>query len=191
MSLAAGTSLEHYEILAPLGAGGMGEVFRALDSKLRREVASGERKPIPLVAAEFNQRGARFSPDGRFFSYLSNESGTDGVYVQTFDPAAASGSHAAGGKWMISKGGGLSAHLRTDGKEIFYLAPNGDMMAVDVTTAPSFQPGVPRRLFNPRASSRYWDVTGSGQRFLLPVAVNENAAAPYTVVLNWMSLLKR
>jgi len=157
---------------------------------------SGDAKPIALLPAEFGQRGARFSPDGRFFSYISNENGKDEIYVQSFDPslgsgAGGSGAKSGGGKWMVSKGGGLSAHWRGDGKEIFYLAPNGDLMSVEVSTAPVFQAGVPKRLFNPKAASRFWDVTSNGQRFVIPVPVGQNSAAPYTVVLNWQAGLKR
>ena len=92
---------------------------------------------------------------------------------------------------MVSKGGGLSAHWRGDGKEIIYLAPNGDLMSVDVSTTPVFQAGVPKRLFNPKAASRYWDVTSDGRRFVIPVPVGQNSAAPYTVVLNWQAGLKK
>src|SRR6202008_2566764 len=116
-----------------------------------------------ILPAEFSQRGARFSPDGRFFSYLSNENGKDEVYVQRFDPSlgseAGSGAKSAGGKWMVSKGGGLSAHWRGDGKEILYLAPDGDFMSVGVSTTPIFQAGVPKRIFKPKAAPRFWDVT--------------------------------
>ncbi len=157
---------------------------------------SGEAKPIPLLAAEFNQRGARFSPDGRFYSYISNESGKEEIYVQSFDPslgsgAGGAGAKSAGGKWMVSKGGGLSAHWRGDNKEILYLAPNGDMMSVDVSTTPVFQAGVPKRLFNPKSASRFWDATSDGRRFVIPVPVGQSSAAPYTIVLNWQAGLKK
>ena len=151
----------------------------------------GDAKPIALLPAEFNQRGARFSPDGRFFSYLSNENGKDEIYVQSFDPSLGSGAKSAGGKWMVSKGGGLSAHWRGDGKEILYMAPNGDLMSVEVSTAPVFQAGVPKRLFKSTIAARYWDVTLNGQRFLIPAPVGQSSAAPYTVVLNWQAGLKK
>jgi dipeptidyl aminopeptidase/acylaminoacyl peptidase len=151
---------------------------------------SGERKPIPLLPPEFNNRGARFSPDGRYFSYLSTESGRDETYVRTFDPTAGAGS-ATGGKSMVSKDGGGGAHWRADGKEMLYFAPDLTLMSVDVSTSPVFQAGVPKTLFKSSVASIYWESTGDGQRFLLPVAVGANTAAPYTVVLNWTSLLRR
>ena len=151
---------------------------------------SGEHKPIQLLPPEFNNRGARFSPDGRYFSYLSTESGRDETYVRTFDPTAGAGS-ATGGKWMVSKDGGGGAHWRADGKEMLYFAPDLTLMSVDVSTSPVFQAGVPKALFKSSVASIYWESTGDGQRFLLPVAVGQNTAAPYTVVLNWTALLKR
>jgi Tol biopolymer transport system component len=152
---------------------------------------SVDAKPIALLPAEFAQRGARFSPDGRFFSYISNENGKDEIYVQSFDPSGRSSEKAAGGKWMVSKGGGLSAHWRGDGKEILYMAANGDLMSVDVSTTPVFQAGVPKRLFNPKAASRFWDVTSDGRRFVIPVPLGQSSAAPYTVVLNWQAALRK
>jgi serine/threonine protein kinase/Tol biopolymer transport system component len=150
---------------------------------------STERKPIPLLAPEFNQRGARFSPDGKFFSYLSTESGKDEVYVRTFDPSG-SGNAGKAGKWMVSKDGGGGAHWRADGKEILYLAPDQTMMSVEVTTTPVFQAGVPKPLFKSSASI-YWDLTTDGQRFLLRVPVGAQSVAPFSVVLNWPSLIQK
>jgi serine/threonine protein kinase/Tol biopolymer transport system component len=150
---------------------------------------SREQKPIPLLPREFNQRGARFSPDGKFFSYLSTESGKDEVYVRTFDPSGSDNTGKAG-KWMVSKDGGGGAHWRADGKEILYLAPDQTMMSVEVTTTPVFQAGVPKPLFKSSASI-FWDVTPDGQRFLLRVPVGANSAAPFSVVLNWPSLIQK
>jgi serine/threonine protein kinase/Tol biopolymer transport system component len=151
---------------------------------------TGERKPIQLLPPEFNNRGARFSPDGRYFSYLSTESGRDETYVRTFDPTAGAGS-TTGGKWMVSKDGGGGAHWRADGKEMLYFAPDLTLMSVDVSTSPVFQAGVPKALFKSSVASIYWESTGDAQRFLLPVAVGANIATPYTVVMNWTALLKR
>ena len=149
----------------------------------------GDHKPITLLPSEYNQRGARFSPDGRFYSYLSSESGKDEVYVRSFDPSAPSSS--SGGKWMVSKDGGSGAHWRADGKEILYMAPDQTVMAVEVSTGPVFQSGVPKPLFKSPSASIFWESSADGQRFLIPAVVGANAATPYTVILNWTSLLPK
>lgn len=64
-------------------------------------------------------------------------------------------------------------------------------MAVDVKTSPEFTPGPPKPLFKTSAFSAFWEVSPDGQRFLVPVPVGVNAAAPLTVVLNWQSALRK
>jgi hypothetical protein len=78
-----------------------------------------------------------------------------------------------------------------DGKRLFYMKQNGDMMAVDVFYSPKFHPEVPKRLFPSSAASGFWEMTGNGERFLIPILLNQSASAPYTVVLNWTALLKK
>lgn len=149
----------------------------------------GDRKPIPLLQSPFNEDDGRFSPDGHFFAYDSDESGKKEVYVQTFPPSTA--------KWQISSGGGDSPIWRRDGKELFYIAPGRKFMAVDVTLKNnSFQAGVPRMLFQTRilgapGPRNAYDVSPDGQRFLINSIPAETAATPITVVTNWNADLKR
>lgn len=106
---------------------------------------NGESKAVELMREEFQVFGARFSPDGRFLAYASDESGRNEVYVRPFDP---SGGLLKGEKWQVSKEGGLGlVQWRRDGRELYYLAADGSMMAVDVTTTPTFSAGLQRRLF--------------------------------------------
>jgi dipeptidyl aminopeptidase/acylaminoacyl peptidase len=155
----------------------------------------GDRKAVPLLRTEFAERGARFSPDGRWFSYTSNKSGKDEAYVRAFDPAfvPGSGNPTPGGEFIVSKDGGASPHWRGDGKEIFYLAPDGGVMSVDVTTSPEFKAAVPKLLFKVPPGVVFWDVANDGKRFLIPVAGGavSGTPAPYKVVLNWTSTLKK
>ena len=102
------------------------------------------RKLIPLVKTQFSERAPRFPSSGKFFSYTSNESGKDEAYVRPFDPQTGT---SPGGQWMISKGGGTSPHWRSDGKEMFYIAPDGAIMSVEIDMKNGFQPGVPKQLF--------------------------------------------
>jgi serine/threonine-protein kinase len=143
------------------------------------------RKPSVVLNTEFNERGAQFSPDGRFISYVSNESGRDEIYVRPFDPATLS---ATGGQWLVSKGGGDQARWRGDGKELFYQGADGNITSVEIASTPVFHAGDPKPLF--KAPIRNWDVTSDGKKFLIPVPV-QTGAASYKIVLNWTAALKR
>jgi len=163
-------------------------------------VSGGEadRKAVLLTHSEFNEAAARFSPDGRWIAYSSNESGRDEVYVRPFDAASVTGSSSAGattvtGKWMASKDGGTTPLWRRDGKELFYLSLDGSAMAVDVNTSGVFQAGIPKALFKVPPGELYWDVSSDGRRFLMaaPTRTNSSTPAPFNVVLNWQATLKK
>jgi hypothetical protein len=140
----------------------------------------GDRKPYPLLQTEFAEDEARFSPNGRWVAYESDETGTREVYVREFQ--------GSGGRRQVSAGGGLSPRWRSDGKELFYLS-GGELMGVEVkTNGSSFEAGVPKLLFERGFG---FDVSGDGQRFLIPVPGEESLSAPITVVLNWTADLKR
>ena len=157
---------------------------------------AASRKPFTFEQSEFSQAVGRFSPDGRWIAYQSNESGKDEIYVRPFDAASAAGSSSTAGtpiagKWMVSKDGGGIPLWRHDGKELFYLSPNGMAMAVDVNTTGVFQAGIPKPLFKVTPGLLYWDVTSDGKRFLMPAPSASSASAPFTVVLNWQAALKK
>ena len=138
--------------------------------------------------------GPRFSPDMRWVSYTSNESGTYETYVRPFDPNSPTGSPPGGGKWLVSKGGGVSARWNGNGKELFYAAPDGTIMSVDISANPAFHPGIPKPLFKTKAQPlvdrMIWDVSPDGKKFLLPIPVATTASS-FTVVLNWQAGLKK
>ena len=98
-------------------------------------------KPVPFVQTGFNEEQGRFSPNGRWVAYVSNQSGLSEVYVREFATDFSSGSASRGGSVLVSHGGGTAPRWRGDGRELFYLAPNGKMMAVDVIAGQEF----PRR----------------------------------------------
>jgi Tol biopolymer transport system component len=143
---------------------------------------SGDKKPVPFLQTEFNERDGAFSSDGKWIAYSSDESGRYEVYVQPFP--------ATGAKWQISKGGGSRAKWRRDGKELFFMTRGGTVMAVELKTGGMFQAGVPQPLFNtdPRVD---YAVTGDGQRFLIPASERKAGPAPVTVVINWTAGIKR
>ncbi|MEO8096460.1 MAG: protein kinase [Acidobacteriota bacterium] len=155
---------------------------------LPAEGTAQSRKLLPLVKTQFSERAARFPASGKFFSYTSNESGKDEAYVRPFDPQTGT---SPGGQWMISKGGGLSPHWRADGKEMFYITTEGNVMSVDIDLKSGFQPGVPKLLFKMPGEVRFWDVTRDGQKFLIPVPASAANSAPYNVIVNWTSTLKK
>ncbi|HET9529649.1 MAG TPA: protein kinase [Blastocatellia bacterium] len=161
-------------------------LFRTFGEKTRMDIwvlpTFGDRKPYPFLQSEFGETWARFSPDGRWVAYVSNETGMNEVYVREFQ--------GSGGKVPISTGGGGSARWRVDGKELFYIS-GGKLVAVDVKVVGSnFEAGVPRVLFEiPRSVG--FEVSGDGQRFLIPIPVEETSPTPITVVLNWTADLKR
>ena len=144
----------------------------------------GERRPQLFLQTPSNETGPVFSPDGRWLAYRSNESGRQEIYVQPFP--------ATGAKWQISTEGGEEAVWVSSG-EIFYR--NGDrMMAVDITTEPTFSSGTPKLLFEgsyydygPRAE---YDVTSDGQKFLM-IKLGEQSVRELNVIQNWFEELKR
>jgi len=144
---------------------------------------TGEKKPFPFLQTRSNEDHGRFSPDGHFIAYSSDESGRYEVYVQTFP--------VSGGKWLVSRDGGAQPHWRGDGKEIFFIAPDRKMMAADVKLEGSTcQAGIPKALFqtqiisypNPRNG---YEVSADGQRFVIITPLQENTSTPITVVANW------
>jgi eukaryotic-like serine/threonine-protein kinase len=155
-----------------------------------------DRKPILVERSEFNHASARFSPDGRWIAYASSESGRSEIYVRPFDGSSAAGSTSSGtpvtGKWMVSKDGGDNPLWRRDGKELFYLSPDGTAMAVEVRTNGIFQAGIPKALFRVPTGVLFWDVSSDGKRFLMPAPLRAtNGPAPFTFVVHWQAELKK
>jgi serine/threonine protein kinase len=101
---------------------------------------TGDKKPVPFLNSTFNEDQAKFSPDGHFIAYSSDESGRYEVYLETFP--------VRGGKRMISRDGGAQPRWRRDGKEIFFIAPDRKLMAADVKLEGSnLEVSVPKALF--------------------------------------------
>jgi Tol biopolymer transport system component len=153
---------------------------------------AGDHKPIPFLATPDDEADANFSPDTRWIAYSSDESGRREVYVQGFVPDHVP---AAGiTKRQISTAGGAKPRWRRDGKEMYYIASDGKMMAVPVkSTATTFEVGVAVPLFATRTRGYTpYDVAPDG-RFLINTATDAATAnsAPITVVLNWAAGLKK
>lgn len=145
----------------------------------------GDAKPFPVVASGgFQYIRAKFSPDGRWVAYTSNETGRNEIYVQTFPPS--------GGKWQVSIDGGEYVYWRRDGKELIVGTIDRRILAVDVKLSTTFEAGVPRKLFDipgTMAGVRF-AITADGQRFLVPLIPQTNRPT-LTTVLNWTADIKR
>ena len=148
---------------------------------------SGERTPQLLFPpAAFNQTQAQVSPNGRWVAYYSRETSRNEVYIASFPTPL--------GRWPISNGGS-HPRWRGDGRELFYQAADGRIMAVPISGTTTLDPGTPLPLFPARILGgpvpvtgfrAQYAVTADGQRFLLNVPVDQNASMPaITVVLNW------
>lgn len=142
---------------------------------------SGEQKPAPVAATRFRERGARFSPDGKSIAYFSNESGENEVYVI---PRLGSGE-----KVRVSVGGGAMPRWRRDGRELYYVTPDGTVMAVAFAGAGKEAPGAPSALFHVEGDIRDWDVASDGERFLIDVGSPQRA--PISVLMNWPALIPK
>jgi Tol biopolymer transport system component len=151
------------------------------------------RKPTPLLSSEFNESHAFISPDSRWVAYISDESGRNEAYVRPFTPPDGSQSQPprTEGKTLVSTNGAETVRWRRDGRELFYEAADGTIMAVEIAPGSSFQPSTPQRLFQTNAivGARYWDVSADGKRFLVGVLGGRNAQTPFTVILNWPASL--
>ena len=144
------------------------------------------RKPYRFSPGAFDERWGKFSPDGRWIVYQSNESQRDEIYIASFP--------GPGGKRQISFSGGEQPIWRSDGKEIFYLAPGDRMMAAEVnTTGDTPAVGAERPLFSQQScgAGYCYDVSADGQRFLLRTEPDASSAEPLTVVQNWTAGLRK
>ncbi len=148
----------------------------------------GDHTPYPFQRIHFDQSGARFSPDGRWVAYYSNESGRYEVYVREF--LTSGNSAGAGGKWLVSKDGGTNPSWREDGKELDYVDPRRFIMSVSVDTTRSFQAGPPQELFQIQPGANSVANTADQKRFLVPLPVERKVPQGFTVTLNWTSGLK-
>ena len=146
-----------------------------------------ELRATQFLKAASTLKSGRFSPDGKWVAYSSNESGRWEIYVTSFPEAH--------GKWQVSNTGGDQPRWRGDGKELFYLSTDSKIMSVPVKTGSNFDAGTPTALFqaNPRemfATSELfsYDVSNDGQKFLINTQL-KTEMTPMSVVLNWSARL--
>jgi Tol biopolymer transport system component len=140
---------------------------------------SGTGQPFPFLQTPAVEDNAAFSPDGRWIAYQSNATGRDEVYVRPFPPAS--------GQFLVSRGGGTQPRWRGDGRELFFLAPDGSVMAAAINATPEFAADAPQTML-PAAMTlvirHAYTITKDGQRVLVPVLDQQNPPL-LTVVVNW------
>ena len=154
---------------------------------------TGNRKEYVLSESQFDEQSPKFSPEGRWLAYASDDTGSFEIYVQSFLADGKLGSD----KKRVSTNGGKYPIWRRDGNELFFIAPDGSVMTSSVRTGGSeFEFTPPKPLFKARVLSlvtnfHEFDVTPDGQRFLIGTRVGDTTAPPPTVILNWTALMKK
>jgi Tol biopolymer transport system component len=157
---------------------------------------SNQARAFPVIESAFRKGPARLSPDGRWMAYVSNESSGDQIFVQPFPDVGQ-------GKWQVTATGGHDPRWRADGRELFYLSPAGEVMAVETAAGETFEPGPPRTLFATGMTiiggevipNSYYAVTADGERFLInePGASSDETSSSSAaatepqihVIVNW------
>jgi Tol biopolymer transport system component len=163
-------------------------LFSQLDPKTRSDIwllPLDGGKPAVFVGTDADEMLARFSPDGRWVAYTSNESGRPEVYVRAFPLSDA--------RWQVSANGGANPLWRRDGRELFYISLDNRVVSAAVNAGgTTFDAGVPSMLFNAGplargaavlAGDRLYAVTSRGDRFLVVQLASDVRASAITVVV--------
>jgi len=135
-----------------------------------------------LVSTPYTERMGRVSPDGNFFTYYSDESESNEIYLLELKEG--------GNRWQISPDGGRYPEWSKDGTEIYYFTPNWDFMVVPVSLKGSVKIGKPEKLFNKRLNmsgfgrTRY-SVVNNKNKFLMNVPMERSGGGEFVTVLNW------
>ena len=141
-----------------------------------------DRTPFAVANTPFEERMGQFSPDGRWIAYETNESGRQEIVAQEFPRPS--------GRSQVSTGGGTAPRWRADGREIYFVALDGKMMAVPVTTTGStFEAGTPVALFSPQIAGQafksQYAVSRDGRFLVNTLTTDEATVSPITLILNW------
>ena len=175
---------------------------RSFDATGDRDAENGAAPGTPTTEQppRLEEGQPQLSPDGRWMAYVSDVTGSPQVYLRPFPTGT---SHV-----LVSPTGGFEPKWRADGRELFYLAPDRTMMAVDVQApglgaqASELTVGVPRPLFRTNLMGAYlgspflntrvrneYEVSADGQRFLLNEPVEGPSAYAVRILVNWIALL--
>jgi WD40 repeat protein len=169
-------------------------VFGTVSAATKADVwaySLAERRAKPILETVSAEGYGAVSPDGKWLAYQSDESETNEIYVQPFDPSSSETKR----RWQVSSAGGYEPRWRGDSGEIFYMAKDGALMAVSTgASGNEFQAGQPRVLFQtrplPLTPYNPFDATPDGQRFLVNLPMEWSSSAPIKVVMNWAPKLR-
>jgi serine/threonine-protein kinase len=144
-----------------------------------------------FLSTPFAETQPRFSPDGRWLAYESNESGIVEIYVRPFP--------GPGGKWPISTGGGTNAVWSRARRELLYLAPDGRIMLVPYTAAGDALQAEKPRVWSetpiqirPLIAASSFDLHPDGERVVMAPATAATAGSTHvTLIFNFFDELRR
>jgi serine/threonine protein kinase len=139
-------------------------------------------QPAPWARTRFTESSPRFSPDGRWIAYESDESGETEIFVAQTE--------GGGGRRRISPTGGRQPRWRADGRELYYIGPGDLIMAAEVTPGARMEAGVPVALFRAQGVANY-DVAADGSRFLVGTPTDPDRESQLHVIVNWTAALGR
>jgi Tol biopolymer transport system component len=151
----------------------------------------GDRKPRVVLKTNFSERWGQMSPDGRWVAFMSNKSGRDEIYVRPFVEDSAGAAVAV--QLLVSTAGGIHPMWEIDGKEIYYLSPEGKLMAAPIQVqGTTLEAGAPVALFQTHivlggvdsGLGRQYDVSRD-RHFLINTVVDDAASSPITLLQNW------
>jgi eukaryotic-like serine/threonine-protein kinase len=143
----------------------------------------GDRKPFLYLQSQGASAGAKISPDGRWLAYQSDEGGKFEIVVETFPKR--------GGQWQVSTSGGTRPVWSRNGRELYFISLDQQLMASEIVPGSSFEHRVPKPLFEVHMDGNVrYDVSKDGKFLMLP-RTEHAAVAPITVVLNWQTQLKK
>jgi len=149
---------------------------------------TGDRTPFPIgVGSGERENEAMLTRDAKTIAFTSRQSGVDEVYVARFP---------SGARRRVSTSGGSAPRWKADDRELYYVAPDGWIMAAPIAGPDSMESGVPLRLLRPCggtpvvAGAYAYDVTADGSRFLAICASPSSNPSSITVSLDWTATIK-
>jgi len=148
----------------------------------------GDKKPIPLVRTQFLEGIGAFSPEGHWIAYVSNDSGSDEIYLTSYPKA--------GGKWQVSQGGGTDPEWASSGRALYYRTLGGKLMEASVTSnGTSVEVGTPHQVANIQlgelpADMWVYDPLPGNHGFII-LRPERTESMPLVFVTHWLQGIKR